>query len=319
MSSRTSFITSSPGLAGRLGLRGVRGGDAGEAARADAEEVDHERHRVGGELAAAGAGARAGDRLERVHLLVGHPARRRARRRPRRRPGSSRRGPRSGRARSSRCRRRARGCRAARAPSPRPGSSCRSRRGRRARRSRWPATTSSIESAITSREISEARIPVVPIETPSETEIVLNSIGVPPAARMPVLDVPREHALVEVARHRLDPGRRDADERLREILVGEADRLQHRPRGRAVDAVGRARRCGAWRDRWAARRRSCGAPSLAVSSYLGCRLGADGCRARRSRAGARAPSSAALRARRRRGRCVLAAPRRRPTGPSPRA
>ena len=51
--------------------------------------------------------------------------------------------------------------------------------------SRWPSTTSSIESAITSREISEARIPVVPIETPSETEIVLNSIGVPPAARMP--------------------------------------------------------------------------------------------------------------------------------------
>ncbi len=51
--------------------------------------------------------------------------------------------------------------------------------------SRWPSTTSSIESAITSREISEARIPVVPIETPSETEIVLNSSGVPPAARMP--------------------------------------------------------------------------------------------------------------------------------------
>ena len=52
---------------------------------------------------------------------------------------------------------------------------------------RWPATTSSIESAITSREISEARIPVVPIETPSETAIVLNSIGVPPAARIPSL------------------------------------------------------------------------------------------------------------------------------------
>ena len=34
-------------------------------------------------------------------------------------------------------------------------------------------------------------MPSVPIETPSETEIVLNSIGVPPAARMPVLDVLR--------------------------------------------------------------------------------------------------------------------------------
>ena len=30
-------------------------------------------------------------------------------------------------------------------------------------------------------------MPLVPIETPSETEIVLNSIGVPPAARIPSL------------------------------------------------------------------------------------------------------------------------------------
>ena len=51
---------------------------------------------------------------------------------------------------------------------------------------RWPRATSSIESAITSRETSEARIPSVPMETPSETETVLNSIGVPPAARTPV-------------------------------------------------------------------------------------------------------------------------------------
>ena len=76
-----------------------------------------------------------------------------------------------------------------RAPSPRPGSSCRSRRGRRGRRSRCPRATSSIESAITSRETSDARMPSVPIETPSETAIVLNSIGVPPASRMPALHV----------------------------------------------------------------------------------------------------------------------------------
>ena len=50
---------------------------------------------------------------------------------------------------------------------------------------RWPRATSSIESAITSRETSEARMPDVPIETPSETAIVLNSIGVPPASRTP--------------------------------------------------------------------------------------------------------------------------------------
>src|SRR6202022_878460 len=50
---------------------------------------------------------------------------------------------------------------------------------------RCPRVTSSIESAITSRLTSEAFMPSVPIETPSETAMVLNSIGVPPAARMP--------------------------------------------------------------------------------------------------------------------------------------
>ncbi len=50
---------------------------------------------------------------------------------------------------------------------------------------RCPRTTSSIESAISSRLTSDAFMPSVPMETPSETEIVLNSIGVPPASRMP--------------------------------------------------------------------------------------------------------------------------------------
>src|SRR5450756_2030033 len=52
---------------------------------------------------------------------------------------------------------------------------------------RWPRTTSSIESAITSRLMSDAFIPSVPMETPSLMEIVLNSMGVPPAARIPTL------------------------------------------------------------------------------------------------------------------------------------
>ena len=50
---------------------------------------------------------------------------------------------------------------------------------------RWPRTTSSTESAIVSRLMSEAFIPSVPIEIPSVTLIELNSIGVPPAARIP--------------------------------------------------------------------------------------------------------------------------------------
>ena len=50
-----------------------------------------------------------------------------------------------------------------------------------------PRATSSIESAMTSRETSEVFMPVVPIVMPSEIAIVLNSIGVPPASRMPSL------------------------------------------------------------------------------------------------------------------------------------
>ncbi len=48
-----------------------------------------------------------------------------------------------------------------------------------------PRQTSSIESAISSRLTSDARMPSVPIVSPSEIAMVLNSIGVPPAARMP--------------------------------------------------------------------------------------------------------------------------------------
>jgi hypothetical protein len=50
-----------------------------------------------------------------------------------------------------------------------------------------PRVTSSMESAITSRDTREAFIPSVPMATPSLTAMVLNSMGVPPAARMPAL------------------------------------------------------------------------------------------------------------------------------------
>lgn len=49
----------------------------------------------------------------------------------------------------------------------------------------WPSTASSIESVMISRLTSEARMPEVPMAMPSVTAMVLNSIGVPPAARMP--------------------------------------------------------------------------------------------------------------------------------------
>ncbi len=68
----------------------------------------------------------------------------------------------------------------------------------------WLRPTSSIESAITSRLTSEARIPGVPWVRLSETAIVLNSTGVPPAARIPSATWaasrrwPRLHGIVPV-------------------------------------------------------------------------------------------------------------------------
>ena len=50
-----------------------------------------------------------------------------------------------------------------------------------------PRVTSSMESAMTSREMSEAFMPSVPMVMPSEMVTVLNSMGVPPASRMPCL------------------------------------------------------------------------------------------------------------------------------------
>ena len=47
--------------------------------------------------------------------------------------------------------------------------------------------TSSTESAITSRETSEARIPSCPIEMPSETAIVENTSPTPPESATPAL------------------------------------------------------------------------------------------------------------------------------------
>ena len=48
-----------------------------------------------------------------------------------------------------------------------------------------PLTANSMESQMTSRDMSEARMPSLPMVIPSETAIELKSTGVPPAARIP--------------------------------------------------------------------------------------------------------------------------------------
>ena len=51
----------------------------------------------------------------------------------------------------------------------------------------WLRATSSTESAITSRLISEPFMPSVPMVMPSVMEMVFTSMGVPPAARIPCI------------------------------------------------------------------------------------------------------------------------------------
>ena len=99
-----------------------------------------------------------------------------------------------------------------------------------------PRATSSIESAITSRLTSDARIPSVPIVMPSEIETVLNSIGVRAGGANALLHVLGERAQVQVAGADLDPGVGHADERLPQVGVGEAGALEHGARGRAARA-----------------------------------------------------------------------------------
>ena len=83
----------------------------------------------------------------------------------------------------------------------------------------WLRATSSTESAITSRLISEPFMPSVPIVMPSVMEIVLTSIGVPPAARMPCITFSASFRWFQL--HGMVPIQLvgDADLRACEILV----------------------------------------------------------------------------------------------------
>ena len=91
---------------------------------------------------------------------------------------------------------------------------------------------------MTSRLMSDAFMPSVPIVMPSEIETVLNSIGVPPARADAFLDVGGQRSQVVVARTDFDPGVGDADERLAQVRVGEAHGLEHGARGRAARTRG---------------------------------------------------------------------------------
>ncbi len=73
-SSATRRMTISPARIGDARLARVHGRDVVEAHRRDPQHLAGHRHRVGGELTAAGAGARTGDILQRVQLVLGDSA-----------------------------------------------------------------------------------------------------------------------------------------------------------------------------------------------------------------------------------------------------
>ena len=88
--------------------------------------------------------------------------------------------------------------------------------------------TVSTESAMTSRDTSDARIPSWPIEMPSETAIVTNSNGTPPASRTPSLA--RLASRSSGRLHGVTSFQLDATPiwGLVHVLVGQAHRAQHR-------------------------------------------------------------------------------------------
>ena len=96
----------------------------------------------------------------------------------------------------------------------------------------------SIESAMTSRETSEYFIPSVPIEMPSLTVMVPKICGMAPAALTAASARCGEHVEPGVAGRDGAVAVGDADDRLAEVGVAEADGAEHGPVGRALDAGG---------------------------------------------------------------------------------
>ncbi len=98
--------------------------------------------------------------------------------------------------------------------------------------------TTSTLSAITSRDTSEKCMPSWPIEMPSDTEMVPNSIGIAARGEHAVLDGLGQPVQRQVARGDLVPRRADADLRLGEVVVTHAYRAQHSAGGGLLEAVG---------------------------------------------------------------------------------
>ena len=218
-------------------LRGVERGNVVRARGADPEELEQRRHRVRRELAAAGASAWTGDALELVDVGGAHlPHRVRSHRlehvldRHVATPEPARRD---------------------RASVEHESWEVEARERHHRRRDRLVAPDQADETveevaardqldrvgdhlARDERGAHSLRAHGDPVRDGDRVELQRRPAG---SADAP-LDVLREPALVQVARHRLDPRRRDTYQRTRQRVVVEACALQHRARRGPLDAVG---------------------------------------------------------------------------------
>ncbi len=224
-------------LVRRLRLRAVHRRDSVRAQRRQAEEVDHRRHRVRGELATAGSRGGTRDRLELVQLLRGHLSD----------------GVRADRLVDVADRHLATpvetGCDRARVEDDGRDVEARERHDGTGRRLVAGDEAHETVEEVTARDeldgvgdhLARDEGRTHPgcahrdaVRDRDRVELHRRCAGVADAS----FHVDREVALIEIARHRLDPRRGDADDGLGQVRVGEARSLEHRARARSVGTVG---------------------------------------------------------------------------------
>ena len=101
-----------------------------------------------------------------------------------------------------------------------------------------PRATNSIESAMTSRLTSEAFMPSAPMVMPSEMDDGVELHRRAAGGADAFLDLGRQAAQMVIARADFDPGVGDADDRVAQVFVGEADGLEHGACPGAAGAIG---------------------------------------------------------------------------------
>ncbi len=103
-----------------------------------------------------------------------------------------------------------------------------------------------MESAMTSRDTSEYRMPGEPMEMPSDTVMVFEQHALAPCRIHALRRGTRQLGDMHIARREIGPGGGNADLRLAEIGIGETHRAQHGARGSLLRSIHDQSRIAAW-------------------------------------------------------------------------